>query len=79
MSGTARPGYWIIAGTPVGDPYPCRCHERKYAKCSPMWCPCAGRTDIALTWANCCASVNTPEVVAEAAVAYERKRAAGLA
>lgn len=38
-------GHWLIAGTPVGQPYPCRCHERRGPKCSAAWCPCAGRFD----------------------------------
>lgn len=38
---------WIIAGTAIDEPYPCRCAERPaWAKaCSPAWCPCAGRSD----------------------------------
>ena len=36
---------WIIAGTPVKDPYPCRCAERLGPECSAAWCPCAGRKD----------------------------------
>lgn len=71
-------GVWLLAGTPVEEPYPCRCHEAKFGKCSPMWCPCAGRVDEALGWEGCCASRHTPEVVAEASAAYQRKKAAGL-
>jgi hypothetical protein len=36
-------GVWLVAGTPVDQPYPCRCHERKGRQCSAAWCPCAGR------------------------------------
>jgi hypothetical protein len=35
---------WLIAGTPVGRTYPCRCNPDLGA-CSPLYCPCAGRTD----------------------------------
>lgn len=38
-------GPWIIAGTTLADPYPCRCGERRGRVCSPAWCPCAGRPD----------------------------------
>lgn len=37
---------WAVAGTPVTEPYPCRCHERKGKTCSAAWCPCAGRIDV---------------------------------
>lgn len=40
------PGVWAIAGTPVGEPYPCRCAERLGDACSAAWCPCAGRVDV---------------------------------
>jgi hypothetical protein len=47
---------WLIADTPVGAVYPCRCSERRYGKCHPKFCPCAGRTDDLYAMpAACCA------------------------
>lgn len=52
---------WAIAGTRLREPYPCRCHERKYGRCSPKYCPCHGRTDLddpavrAIMADDCCA------------------------
>ncbi len=48
-------GTWIIAKTPTTQPYPCRCHERRYSKCHPRYCPCAGRTDTDHLPDGCCA------------------------
>jgi hypothetical protein len=40
----AKLGRWLIAGTPIGEPYPCRC--RNAGRCSaPRQCPCTGRPD----------------------------------
>lgn len=37
-------GRWLIAGTPIDEPYPCRC--RNAGRCySPRQCPCTGRPD----------------------------------
>lgn len=51
-------GVWLIAGTAVGQPYPCRCAERGGRDCGRAWCPCWGRRDLAtagriLPW-SCC-------------------------
>jgi hypothetical protein len=35
---------WLVTGTRVDDPYPCRCEERR--RCNPRWCPCANRTGV---------------------------------
>jgi hypothetical protein len=51
-------GRWAIAGTAVDQPYPCRCHERRFEKCSAAWCPCAGRPDP--QGPGCCANWFTP-------------------
>lgn len=69
-------GPWLIAGTPIGEPYPCRCSESLYGKCSPLWCPCSGRSDP--QGPLCCAVHNTPARWKEANTAYEMKRAADL-
>lgn len=45
---------WLIAGTKVGETYPCRCAERKYSRCSPKYCPCSGRLDADQMPAGCC-------------------------
>ena len=56
-------GRWLVAGTPAGDPYPCRCRGR----CSPNWCECAGRVDLLNVPATCCArNGNTPREAAKA-------------
>jgi hypothetical protein len=68
---------WLIAGTSPDEPYPCRCHESKFGRCHPAFCPCSGRLDPA--GPECCAVTNTPERAAQAAQAYARKRAAGTA
>ena len=59
-------GVWIIAGTPLNQPYPCRCDERRGGTCSPRWCPCAGRVDLHQVPPTCCAHYNTPEVYVRA-------------
>lgn len=51
-------GTWLIAGSPLGAPYPCRCRERIGKECSAAWCPCAGRP---APWApGCCGAWNGP-------------------
>jgi len=50
-----KTGTWLVAGTPVDQPYPCRCHERRGRECSAAWCPCAGRTDRKHLPPDCCA------------------------
>lgn len=35
-------GRWLIADTPTGEPYPCRCTGRS---CVARRCPCTGRPD----------------------------------
>lgn len=47
-------GTWLVSGTPVDQPYPCRCHERLYSDCSAAFCPCAGRLDPPNS--RCCAN-----------------------
>ncbi len=72
-------GVWIVAGTRADEPYPCRCHERKYRKCSPAFCPCSGRPDPPSP--DCCAVENTPQRAALASAEYrlrkDRERAVG--
>lgn len=69
-------GVWMIAGTPIHEPYPCRCHERRGKACSPLWCPCSGRSDP--QGPECCGTWNTPQRWKEANEVYQRRRAAGL-
>lgn len=48
---------WVIAGTPVGEPYPCRCDELSpfgRVQCDTKWCPCFGRADTFGTPDDCC-------------------------
>jgi hypothetical protein len=71
-------GVWLLAGTPVSQPYPCRCHERRYKFCSPVFCPCAGRLDLGNVGPECCAHVNTPERVTIATAAYHLRKKTGL-
>jgi hypothetical protein len=73
--GSSEPGFgpWLIAGTLVTEPYPCRCHESRFGKCSPLWCPCSGRLDP--QGPDCCAVHNTPARWKEANREYEAKKA----
>jgi hypothetical protein len=48
-----RHGIWIIAGTRLGDTYPCRCGRSR--KCDPQYCPCWSRTDAEAMPSGCCA------------------------
>lgn len=50
-----RHGVWLVVKSLADRPYPCRCHERLYEKCSPKYCPCNGRDDIESVPADCCA------------------------
>lgn len=69
-------GPWLIAGTPVDEPYPCRCHESRRRGCSPLWCPCSGRPDRLPE--PCCSTRFGPAEWKAANLAYEaKKRAAG--
>ncbi len=65
---------WLIAGTPVDEPYPCRCHESRFGRCSPLWCPCAGRPDVLPE--PCCSSRFGPAEWKAANLAWEAKRRA---
>ena len=67
-------GVWLIAGTPSSEPYPCRCHESKFGRCSPVFCPCAGRPD--LLPESCCSTRFGPAEVATATAAWRMKKAA---
>lgn len=72
-AGAAPRNVWLVAGTSVLQPYPCRCEPWR-GPCSPLWCPCAGRLD-AWHWpAHCCAWVRTPAVAAAAQKAYSASR-----
>lgn len=68
-------GTWVIAGSPIGEPYPCRCNERMGKQCSAAWCPCAGRTDPPN--ARCCANWFTPADHMEAMKAWRIKKLQG--
>jgi hypothetical protein len=73
VSAAAAPtGVWLVAGTPLSQPYPCRC--RPGGGCSALWCPCAGRIDYAVLPDSCCAWVHRPAVAAAAQREYERTR-----
>ena len=69
---TAPVGVWFATGTRLGEPYPCRCHERKYEQCSAVFCPCAGRKDPQN--ADCCANRYGPAQVVQASIAYRIKK-----
>lgn len=49
-----RTGVWLVAGTALDQPYPCRCLERGQRDCGSQWCPCFGRTDLAGLTPACC-------------------------
>lgn len=70
-------GRWLIAGTALDQPYPCRCNERpEWAKdCSPAWCPCAGRTDREHVPASCCSWRVTPAMHVAAMQAWRAEKA----
>lgn len=99
---SAPHGVWLVAGTSMFQPYPCRCVPRGPdrqvrvpvitvppglapvefrivtapgdIRCSPVWCPCAGRLDVWNFAAGCCAWVHTPAVAAAAQRAYAASR-----
>jgi hypothetical protein len=51
-----RYGVWLIAGTLVADPYPCRCTPPCRTK-GERTCPCIGRTDLGHVPPSCCAAI----------------------
>lgn len=61
---------WLVVGTSTEEPYPCRCSESRFGRCSAVFCPCSGRPDPASP--RCCAVENTPERAAQAAAAYRQ-------
>jgi hypothetical protein len=65
-------GVWLIAGTPLDQPYPCRCSERMGRECSAAWCPCAGRSDPQTR--SCCAHRFGPAEHKEAMAAWRIRR-----
>lgn len=73
------PGVWIIAGTPISEPYPCRCQERPAwaRECSAAWCPCAGRADPQTP--DCCGWRFSPADHVMAKAAWDLKRHAEAA
>jgi hypothetical protein len=50
---------WVIAGTPIDEPYPCRCqaefHFLQPHPCHPKDCAGVGRTDLDAVTPGCCA------------------------
>lgn len=64
---------WLVAGTDVGDRYPCLCRKRG---CDPVYCPCAGRPDVDDMPAMCCSHRYTVEQVAAARRADSARRTA---
>jgi len=71
---TAPRNVWLVAGTSVFAPYPCRCEAWRAEGCSPLWCPCAGRVDVWNFPPSCCAWVHTPAVAKRAQDAYNAAR-----
>lgn len=71
---TAPLNVWLVAGTSILAPYPCRCQPWREGGCSALWCPCAGRLDLHNVPPGCCAPVNTPAVAAAAQAAYNAWR-----
>lgn len=49
---TTPTGAWLIAGTPTGEQYPCRCDWD--GPCRRYRCTCHGRTDVDGLPAHCC-------------------------
>lgn len=42
-----RRNVWLVAGTALAEPYPCRCFEgRDRWACEHGRCPCWGRVDV---------------------------------
>lgn len=53
-----RRGVWLVSGTALSAPYPCRCFEgRDRWACEHGRCPCWGRTDVmtGVVGPACCA------------------------
>lgn len=75
-AGAAPRNVWLVAGTSLLQPYPCRCKGGRGGRgsCSPLWCPCAGRLDVWNFPPGCCAWVHTPRVAAAAQDAYSAQR-----
>ena len=71
---TAPRGFWFVAKKPATEQYPCRCHERKFNRCSAAWCPCAGREDPPTP--ECCGNRFTLQDHREAMAAWRIKKAA---
>jgi hypothetical protein len=66
---------WLVAGTSLFAPYPCRCAPRRATGfCDPTWCPCGGRLDVWNFAQGCCAWWATPAVAAAAQRAYSASR-----
>lgn len=72
--GTAPRNTWLVAGTSILKPYPCRCEYWREGGCDATWCPCSGRTDVWNFPAGCCAWINTPAVAKAAQDAYNASK-----
>lgn len=70
-------GRWLITGTALDRPYPCRCNERPAwaEECSAAWCPCAGRTDRDHLPATCCSWRYGPADHVEAMARWRAEKA----
>lgn len=58
-----KTGVWLVAGTRVGEPYPCRCSVVRKCRTSgavPWQCPDVGRTDTQHLPVHCCARRGEP-------------------
>lgn len=71
---------WIVARTPLGEPYPCRCHERPaWARrlatweCSAAFCPCSGRDPDGMP-PECCSWRRSPADHVMAKAAWDLKK-----
>ena len=62
---TAPRGVWLVAGTPIDQPYPCMCT----APYCGARCPCRGRVDGPLP-AQCCAAPRVSGPVVDIARAF---------
>ena len=70
-------GRWLVAGTALEAPYPCRCaFITSGGTCHPVYCPCAGRVDLDHVPAGCCGHRVRPHHVAEATLQTNLQRAA---
>ncbi len=68
-----RYGVWMVAGTPVNQPYPCLCNRGDRWACNNQRCNCTHRFDIENVPGDCCAWL-TPGRIVEGV----QRRAAGL-